>query len=85
VSESLSFLNLLIRGAIDNSKIPTPILVDEVMTGENNIFNNTPLGEVILVNLPAILNHFDIEKDLEEVKKIEGTHKETFTPLGSKR
>lgn len=86
VIEALSFLNSIIKSAIEYFKVPTAILVDEVITKEEDtIFNNTVLGEFVLENFCSILSHFDIEKDEGEQKKIEGTNGETFTPLGIKR
>jgi len=87
VSEALGFLALLIKNSIiEGFKLPSTILEDEVNTNENeNAFNNTILGEILINNINGILKHFVIENDTEEIKKIEGTYGEMYVPLGNKR
>jgi len=86
VTEALYFLISVVKLVIEhNIDTPTPVLVDEVKTEKVAEYHDYKLGDVIKNNLSNILIHFDIEKDIEENKKIEGTYGDTYTPLGFKR
>lgn len=70
---------------VENLKIPTQNLTDDVnTTNENPIFNNTTFGEIIIRNLTTLFAHFDIDNDINSTK-VETTYGISCVPLGVKR